>query len=148
MEPPIADHADTYRDQELKILRQIEPLDPANTVRGQYVGYLDEPGVATDSTTETFVSTKLAISPGDGRASPWRRIRRSRSNDRSEIGHGRSGLDIPVDRDCASNQLGALTADLLDTVDRRRGRTAPLTPKDPFDENRCSEVLPESAYSD
>ena len=61
MEPPIADHADAYRDEELKILRQIEPLDPANTVRGQYVGYLDEPGVAADSTTETFVSTKLAI---------------------------------------------------------------------------------------
>ena len=46
MEPPIADHADAYRDEELKILRQIEPLDPVNTVRGQYVGYLDEPGVA------------------------------------------------------------------------------------------------------
>jgi glucose-6-phosphate 1-dehydrogenase len=61
MEPPIADHADAYRDEELKILRQIEPLDPANTVRGQYVGYLDEPGVAADSTTETFVSTQLAI---------------------------------------------------------------------------------------
>ncbi len=61
MEPPIADHADAYRDEELKILRQIEPLDPANTVRGQYVGYLDEPGVGSDSTTETFVSTRLAI---------------------------------------------------------------------------------------
>jgi glucose-6-phosphate 1-dehydrogenase len=61
MEPPIADHADAYRDEELKILRQIEPLDPTNTVRGQYVGYLDEPGVAKDSTTETFVSTRLAI---------------------------------------------------------------------------------------
>jgi glucose-6-phosphate 1-dehydrogenase len=41
MEPPIADHADAYRDEELKILRQIEPLDPAHTVRGQYVGYLE-----------------------------------------------------------------------------------------------------------
>jgi glucose-6-phosphate 1-dehydrogenase len=61
MEPPIADHADAYRDEELKILRQIEPLDPASTVRGQYVGYLDEPGVSSDSTTETFVSTRLAI---------------------------------------------------------------------------------------
>jgi len=61
MEPPIADHADAYRDEELKILRQIEPLDPVNTVRGQYVGYLDEPGVAADSSTETFVSTRLAI---------------------------------------------------------------------------------------
>ena len=61
MEPPIADHADAYRDEELKILRQIEPLDPVNTVRGQYVGYLDEPGVSRDSTTETFVSTRLVI---------------------------------------------------------------------------------------
>ena len=61
MEPPIADDADAYRDEELKVLKQIEPLDPASTIRGQYVGYLDEPGVRTDSTTETFVSTRLAI---------------------------------------------------------------------------------------
>jgi glucose-6-phosphate 1-dehydrogenase len=61
MEPPIADHADAYRDEEVKLLRQVEPLDPATTVTGQYVGYLDEPGVAPDSTTETFVATKLSI---------------------------------------------------------------------------------------
>ncbi|WP_375501152.1 glucose-6-phosphate dehydrogenase [uncultured Jatrophihabitans sp.] len=61
MEPPIADDADAYRDEEVKVLRQVEPLDPATTVRGQYVGYLDEAGVAAGSTTETFVSTKLSI---------------------------------------------------------------------------------------
>jgi glucose-6-phosphate 1-dehydrogenase len=61
MEPPIADDADAYRDEEVKVLRQIEPLDPKTTVRGQYVGYLDEPDVAADSTTETFVATRLAI---------------------------------------------------------------------------------------
>ena len=61
MEPPIADHADAYRDEEVKVLRQIEPLDPRNTVRGQYVGYLDEEGVRESSTTETFVSTCLTI---------------------------------------------------------------------------------------
>ena len=61
MEPPIADDADAYRDEEVKVLRQVEPLDPATTVRGQYVGYLDEAGVQTGSTTETFVSTKLSI---------------------------------------------------------------------------------------
>jgi glucose-6-phosphate 1-dehydrogenase len=61
MEPPIADDADAYRDEEVKVLRQIQPLDPATTVRGQYVGYLDEPGVAPNSTTETFVSTKVSI---------------------------------------------------------------------------------------
>ncbi|GAB2459568.1 glucose-6-phosphate dehydrogenase [Jatrophihabitans fulvus] len=61
MEPPIADDADAYRDEEVRVLRQIEPLDPARTVRGQYVGYLDEGGVDPDSTTETFVSTTLTI---------------------------------------------------------------------------------------
>ncbi|HEU0102803.1 MAG TPA: glucose-6-phosphate dehydrogenase [Mycobacteriales bacterium] len=61
MEPPIADDADAYRDEEVKVLRQISPLQPRNTVRGQYVGYLDEEGVAPSSTTETFVSTCLTI---------------------------------------------------------------------------------------
>jgi glucose-6-phosphate 1-dehydrogenase len=61
MEPPIADSADAYRDEEVKVLRQIEPLDPRRTVRGQYVGYLDEQGVRPSSTTETFVSTVLTI---------------------------------------------------------------------------------------
>jgi len=61
MEPPIADDADAYRDEEVKVLRQIQPLQADSTVRGQYVGYLDEPGVAPDSTTETFVSTRLSI---------------------------------------------------------------------------------------
>jgi glucose-6-phosphate 1-dehydrogenase len=61
MEPPIAEDADAYRDEEVRVLRQVRPLDPGATVRGQYVGYLDEPGVASDSTTETFVSTTLFI---------------------------------------------------------------------------------------
>ncbi|SDQ45507.1 glucose-6-phosphate dehydrogenase [Quadrisphaera sp. DSM 44207] len=61
MEPPIADDADAYRDEEVKVLRQVRALDPATTVMGQYVGYLDEPGVAEGSTTETFAATRLAI---------------------------------------------------------------------------------------
>ena len=61
MEPPIADDADAYRDEEVKVLKQISPLDPRNTVRGQYVGYLEEEGVREASTTETFVSTSLTI---------------------------------------------------------------------------------------
>jgi len=61
MEPPISEDADAYRDEEVKLLRQVQPLDPASTVRGQYVGYLDETGVTEDSTTETFVATTLSI---------------------------------------------------------------------------------------
>ena len=61
MEPPISDSADAYRDEEVKVLRQAKPLDPADTVLGQYVGYLDEPGVAPESSTETFVATTMYI---------------------------------------------------------------------------------------
>lgn len=61
MEPPISDDADAYRDEEVKVLRQCLPLDPATTVLGQYVGYLDEEGVAEASQTETFVATQLTI---------------------------------------------------------------------------------------
>ncbi len=39
----------------------MRPLDPTALVRGQYVGYLDEPGVAPDSQTETFVAAKLEV---------------------------------------------------------------------------------------
>lgn len=61
MEPPISDDADAYRDEEVKVLRQCRALDPATTVRGQYVGYLDEKGVEPQSLTETFVATTLTI---------------------------------------------------------------------------------------
>jgi len=61
MEPPIATHADAYRDEEVKLLRQVQPLDSASTIRGQYVGYLDEAGVVEVSRTETFVATRLFI---------------------------------------------------------------------------------------
>ena len=61
MEPPISDSADAYRDEEVKVLRQARALDPADTVVGQYVGYLDEAGVAPESRTETFVATTMYI---------------------------------------------------------------------------------------
>lgn len=61
MEPPINDDADAYRDEEVKVLRQCEPLERDSTVLGQYVGYLDENGVQAESKTETFVATRLKI---------------------------------------------------------------------------------------
>ena len=61
MEPPINDTADAYRDEEVKVLRQVRPLDPERTIVGQYVGYLDEDGVKDRSTTETFVATRMEI---------------------------------------------------------------------------------------
>lgn len=65
MEPPVALDADAIRDEKVKVLRSIRPLSLAdvlqNTLRGQYEGYRQEEGVATNSRTETFVALKLHI---------------------------------------------------------------------------------------
>jgi len=61
MEPPVSPDADALRDEKVKVFRSIRPLDAASVVRGQYDGYLDEPGVVTDSNTETFVAARLEI---------------------------------------------------------------------------------------
>jgi glucose-6-phosphate 1-dehydrogenase len=61
MEPPVAGDADSFRDAEAAVLRQIAPLSASSTVRGQYAGYRDEPGVPAGSTTETFVATTVTI---------------------------------------------------------------------------------------
>jgi glucose-6-phosphate 1-dehydrogenase len=61
MEPPteLAPHA--ISDEKNKVFRSMRPLDPSQVVRGQYKGYRDEPGVSSDSDTETFVALKCEI---------------------------------------------------------------------------------------
>ena len=75
MEPPNSFDADAVRTEKHKVLEAITPLDGAevrrNTVRGQYgagvirgqpvVAYREEPGVAADSPTETYVAMRLGI---------------------------------------------------------------------------------------
>lgn len=58
MEPPATYKADALRDEKVKVLQSIRPISPDQvgkvTVRGQYRGYREEPGVAPDSQTATF----------------------------------------------------------------------------------------------
>ncbi|MEN9886148.1 MAG: Glucose-6-phosphate 1-dehydrogenase, partial [Pseudomonadota bacterium] len=75
MEPPINAHADAIRDEKLKVLRALQRWTPASlaqhVVRGQYsagavdgqtvCAYREEPGVAPDSHTETFVALRTEI---------------------------------------------------------------------------------------
>ncbi|ODU03734.1 MAG: glucose-6-phosphate dehydrogenase [Pseudonocardia sp. SCN 72-86] len=61
MEAPGSDAADDQRDAKHALLASVRAIDPAETVRGQYTGYLDVPGVKPGSTTETFVSVVLHI---------------------------------------------------------------------------------------
>jgi glucose-6-phosphate 1-dehydrogenase len=75
MEPPANLDADSIRDEKLKVLKSLRPIDSSNvrqnTVRGQYVngfvngqevpGYLDESDANTSSRTETFIALKVEL---------------------------------------------------------------------------------------
>jgi glucose-6-phosphate 1-dehydrogenase len=61
MEAPSGGDPATIKDAQLAVFRAVNTAEPANYVRGQYDGYLDTPGVAPDSTTETYAALRLDI---------------------------------------------------------------------------------------
>ena len=61
MEPPTALEPKAISREKNKVFRSMLPIEPQETVRGQYVGYRDEPGVRGDSETETFIALKCYI---------------------------------------------------------------------------------------
>jgi glucose-6-phosphate 1-dehydrogenase len=71
MEPPIRTDSESVRDEKVKVLKAMSPLDPKNLVRGQFRGYRKEPGVAPDSQVETFAALKLHIDSWRWRGVPF-----------------------------------------------------------------------------
>jgi len=61
MEPPVRTDSESLRDEKVKVLKAIPPIEDKNLVRGQFQGYRNEKGVAKDSRTETFAALKLEI---------------------------------------------------------------------------------------
>ncbi|MEX0915784.1 MAG: glucose-6-phosphate dehydrogenase [Wenzhouxiangellaceae bacterium] len=61
MEAPAIGDQQATRAEKLRILRAIRPVDPSQVVRGQYRGYREESGVASDSQVETFAAIRLSI---------------------------------------------------------------------------------------
>ena len=61
MEPPVSLSAKHLRDEKEKVFEALRPLDVRHVVRGQYSGYLDEPGVAAGSDTETMVAVRAEV---------------------------------------------------------------------------------------
>jgi glucose-6-phosphate 1-dehydrogenase len=71
MEPPIDFSAESVRNEKVKVLRSLHTPGPKHVVRGQYgsgwiegeevPGYREEPGVAPDSITDTFIAAKLFV---------------------------------------------------------------------------------------
>ncbi|MGZ9713839.1 glucose-6-phosphate dehydrogenase [Glaciimonas sp. GNP009] len=52
---------DAIRDEKLRVLCAMRPLEPSEVIKGQFRGYLDEPGVAPNSQVETFAALRLHI---------------------------------------------------------------------------------------
>ncbi|MGD0574683.1 MAG: glucose-6-phosphate dehydrogenase [Anaerolineales bacterium] len=65
MEPPSSFTADALRNEKVKVLRAVRPIAPRdtqlNSVRGQYLGYRQEPGVDPNSETATFGALRLYV---------------------------------------------------------------------------------------
>ncbi|TPG29805.1 glucose-6-phosphate dehydrogenase [Mycobacterium hodleri] len=61
MEPPVHLDEQSLRNEKAKVFAAMAPLDPKRVVFGQYDGYLDEDGVADDSTVETFVALEAFV---------------------------------------------------------------------------------------
>ena len=71
MEPPVRTDSESIRDEKVKVLKAIPPLEAKNVVRGQFRGYRQEPGVAAGSTVETFAAMQLEVDSWRWRGVPF-----------------------------------------------------------------------------
>ena len=71
MEPPARLDSESIRDERVKVLKAIPPLETRNLVRGQFRDYLKEKGVAPNSQVETFAALKLEIDSWRWRGVPF-----------------------------------------------------------------------------
>ena len=61
MEPPSGRSADDLIDEKVQVLKAIRTLTKDDVVRGQFDGYLSEPGVQPNSTVETFAAVRFFV---------------------------------------------------------------------------------------
>jgi glucose-6-phosphate 1-dehydrogenase len=61
MECPARRDSEAIRDEKVKVLRAIPPIETCNLIRGQFDGYQNEKGVAPGSTVETYAALRLEI---------------------------------------------------------------------------------------
>ena len=90
MEPPSAMDADSLRNKKVDVLKAIRRFGPEDVerhaVHGQYGGYLSEKGVASESTTATYVALRLYVDNWRWRGVPfYLRTGKSMASKTSEI---------------------------------------------------------------
>jgi glucose-6-phosphate 1-dehydrogenase len=71
MEPPAFQGYGAVHNEKAKVFQAMRPLQPDDVVRGQYDGYLQELGVASNSDVETFCALRLFIDSWRWQGVPW-----------------------------------------------------------------------------
>lgn len=71
MEPPAYRGYSAVHIQKTEVFRAMCALKPDDLVRGQYIGYREEQGVAADSDVETFCALRLFIDSWRWAGVPW-----------------------------------------------------------------------------
>jgi glucose-6-phosphate 1-dehydrogenase len=61
MEPPVTRDTEDLIDEKVQVLKAVRTLTKDDVVRGQFKGYLDEPGVAPNSPVETFAAVRFHV---------------------------------------------------------------------------------------
>lgn len=61
MEPAGSTDSESVRDEKVKVLKAIPPLEEKDLLRGQFIGYRNEKDVAPDSKVETYAAMRLEI---------------------------------------------------------------------------------------
>jgi glucose-6-phosphate 1-dehydrogenase len=62
MEPPSDLYWESFRNEVADVFRAIPPMRPEDVIRGQFVGYRQEPGVAPSSHVETYAAVRIQVS--------------------------------------------------------------------------------------
>lgn len=161
MEAPTAFSADEVRDEKVKVLRALHPLQGEDvrtkTLRAQYaegaingekrVGYLDEEGVTKNSTTETFLAAQLEIDNWRWAGVPFYiRSGKSLASRSTEIAV--QYKQVPLSLFGWKNMAGEAPNRLVLKIQPDEGITLSFGAKVPGPENHISEVKMDFSYED
>jgi glucose-6-phosphate 1-dehydrogenase len=71
MEPPVGHGDEVFRGEKDRVFNAVDTLRRDDIVRGQFLGYRDEAGVAPDSDVETYAAVRLHIDSWRWSGVPW-----------------------------------------------------------------------------
>ena len=71
MEPPANRHFEAVHSHKADVFAAMRPLGAGDIVRGQYLGYRDEPKVANDSDVETYCALRVHVDSWRWGGVPW-----------------------------------------------------------------------------